>query len=394
VDLSSFNDVGPFVPWRHDRHGRLIAEVAAARYRLNRPDHPGETLELSVALVRDLRPRRPTLPPHERNGDLEWEAVLRQGQTLPPLAPPPRLLPIVVTAPVVDPLALAAAYERRWPAQENSFKDFLLPLGLDTNHGFGKTPVVNSEHAKRRAAVEQHLAALQRGTAGAQQRAAQAQQTYARQATLTQRRLGSAYGLLNRHRVLRRARAAPPALAAEAQAQDRRALDQAATLEAQATRHWRRAERAWARQRRETAKARRYEQDGRRFQQYLDDLIAHERPMFEVDNAQDQIMSVCTVALTNLVMWVRDQYFPASYCQATWTSLAPFLRLPGRITASPTTVHVALRPFNDRALSRDLALLCARLATLRPRLPDGRTLVLSTATAHGPLLHEQIEGVA
>jgi len=268
----------------------------------------------------------------------------------------------------------------------------LLPLGLDTNHGFGKTPVVNSEHAKRRAAVEQRLAALQRWAAGAHRRAAQALQTYVRQVTFSQRRLSRASGLLNHHRAAVRAHTASPARVT--QPQESPAMDQVAALEAQATLFWRRAERAWARQRRETAKAQRYEREGQRLQQYLDDLIAHERPMFELDNAQDQIMSVCTVALTNLVMWVRDQYFPASYRQATWTRLAPFFRLPGRITASPTTVHVALRPFNDRALTRDLALLCARIGTLRPRLPDGRILVVSTVTAHRPRLHEQIEEVA
>ncbi len=40
TDLSSFSAVGPFVPWRYDRRGRLIQEVAAARYRLPRPAQP------------------------------------------------------------------------------------------------------------------------------------------------------------------------------------------------------------------------------------------------------------------------------------------------------------------------------------------------------------------
>jgi hypothetical protein len=382
ADLSSFSDVGPFVPWRYDRRGRLIQEVAAARYRLKRPDHPAEALDLSVALVRDLRPRRPAPPPSERDDDLEL--ALRHSGPLPPVLP--RLLPIVVTAPVADPVPLAAAYLRRWPAQENSLKDFLLPLGLDTNHGYGKTPVVNAENAKRRAAVARRLAALQRGAAAARRRAVQALHVYARQATLTQHCLGHAYGALNRHRAQRSA--APPTV------EQRTALDQARSLEAQAALHWAYAARTWARQRHETAKAQRYERDGRRFQQYLDELIAHERPMFELDNAQDQIMSVCTLALTNLVLWVRDQYFPAHYRQATWARLAPFFRLPGRITLSPTTVHVALRPFNDRALTRDLALLCEQVGALRPCLPDGRTLIVSIASVDRPLLDEQPEEVA
>jgi hypothetical protein len=37
-------------------------------------------------------------------------------------------------------------------------------------------------------------------------------------------------------------------------------------------------------------------------------------------------------------------------------------------------VRVELRPFNDRALHRDLAVLCERVNQASPRLPDGRRL--------------------
>jgi len=37
-------------------------------------------------------------------------------------------------------------------------------------------------------------------------------------------------------------------------------------------------------------------------------------------------------------------------------------------------VQVELRPFNDHALKRDLAVLCDRVNQSSPRLPDGRRL--------------------
>jgi hypothetical protein len=58
-----------------------------------------------------------------------------------------KLIPIVTTADTSDALELAQTYIHRWPAQENVIKDYLRPLGLDTNHGFAKTPVENSEVA-------------------------------------------------------------------------------------------------------------------------------------------------------------------------------------------------------------------------------------------------------
>jgi hypothetical protein len=85
-------------------------------------------------------------------------------------------------------------------------------------------------------------------------------------------------------------------------------------------------------------------------------------------------MTVCKVALANLAMWVRDQYFPASYAHATWLRLVPFFQLAGIIVPDTSTVHVELRPFNDRALNRDVAVLCERVNLATPRLPDGRLL--------------------
>ncbi len=42
-----------------------------------------------------------------------------------------------------------------------------------------------------------------------------------------------------------------------------------------------------------------------------------------------------------------------------------------------TIVRVELRPFNDRALNRDLALLCTRVNEASPQLLDGRRLCFS-----------------
>jgi hypothetical protein len=81
---------------------------------------------------------------------------------------------------------------------------------------------------------------------------------------------------------------------------------------------------------------------------------------------KDQVMTVCKVALANLVMWTRDQYFPASYAHATWHRLAPFFRIAGTVVPDASTVHVELRPFNDRTLNRDLAM---RMSSESIKLP-------------------------
>jgi hypothetical protein len=54
--------------------------------------------------------------------------------------------------------------------QENMMRDWLLPLGLDTNHGYRKTPVVNSEVAKKRATLEKRLSHVEHWTIRAKDR--------------------------------------------------------------------------------------------------------------------------------------------------------------------------------------------------------------------------------
>src|SRR5260221_10717762 len=83
----------------------------------------------------------------------------------------PKLIPIVTTAEQIDAVTLAQTYIRSFPAQENVIKDFLLPLGLDTNHGFAKTPVINSEVNKKREALEKRCANVQRFREAAREKA-------------------------------------------------------------------------------------------------------------------------------------------------------------------------------------------------------------------------------
>ena len=98
--------------------------------------------------------------------------------------------------------------------------------------------------------------------------------------------------------------------------------------------------------------------------------------------------------MTNLGMWTRDQWFPATYAHATWRRLEPFFRLPGQVVYGADMVHVELRPFNDRQLNRDLAAVCAKVLEVRPHLPDGRRLVFTVAGAARPVLDVPQRGVA
>jgi hypothetical protein len=142
---------------------------------------------------------------------------------------------------------------------------------------------------------------------------------------------------------------------------------------------WRRYERMRDREDREETKYTRYCVEQCDLLRALAELEAKERAMYELENGKDQCMTVLKLALANVGMWVRDQYFPATYAHATWHRLAPFFRLPGQVREEQHALRVELQPFNDCQLTRDVRHLCERVNAAPPHLPDGRCLHFTLA---------------
>jgi hypothetical protein len=108
-----------------------------------------------------------------------------------------------------------------------------------------------------------------------------------------------------------------------------------------------------------------------------EDLEAQAREMYELDHAKDQIMTLLKVALANLGMWVRDQYFGESYQHCSWQRLWPFFKLSGRMTTTEGEVQLEMCAFNNRDLARDVEEVCRNVNTRGATLPDGRRLVIA-----------------
>jgi len=307
VGLESFREVGEFVPWRVDRQGKVIREVALARFSLPLPEHPGQALDLRVALIRDLcrhvpdeqrtedEPLRWDEKPdgtHEHWLDANWQAT-----PLPASPTVPKLIPIVTTAPEADAVELAQMYTRRWPAQENAIRDWLIPLGIDVNHGFAKTPVINSEVAKKREALQRRLDNVQRWADGARKRMHNASKLYRKRCQLTKERATELYRVLNNHQT-----------ELERQGMDRYLLrttikEEKAIADAEIEEYQQRQWKAYHTSNQEFAKCEKYCREQRELLRAIEELEQQEREMYELDNRKDQIMTVCKVALANLGMW-------------------------------------------------------------------------------------------
>jgi hypothetical protein len=262
-------------------------------------------------------------------------------------------------------------------------KDFLLPLGLDTNHGYDKTPVPNSEVSKKRVALQKRLSDIQKWAPAARERSSKASLRYSRLWKETKAKGEERYRVLDEQLQKLQVQGAP---SGQWKAERNRLRAEA---ECEMQELWDRVSRVRETSNKEFAKWERYCREQGELLRALEDLAAQERTMYELDNRKDHILTICKLALANLAMWTRDQFFPDSFAHATWARLAPFFQLPGSVISSRQTVSVLLCPFNDRQYNRDLSLLCQRVNEKQLHLPNGRLLLFSIQEKARPILHQQ-----
>lgn len=387
----SFEQVGAWSPWRSNRHGQVICEVASARFALPRPDPLDPPVEVEVALIRDWR----KLVPVEGAAAIapeDWRADLAEGQrefweegwqAVPAPAAPttPKLLAVITTGHGMDAVELAHTYFRRWTCQENSIRDWLIPVHLDTNHGYAKAPVVNSELVKRQEVLQRRGRRLEQRAQACRVRLArllEEEHTLQEQLQVYEpRRQELGVQVLSWEAAGRTEEPAYFPVKARQYAADWQVRRCQARLEKNVRRRQRQID---------TCEA--YCRDLRQILRQQADSQAQARAMFELDHAKDQIMTLFKLGLANLGMWVREEYFGKSYDHCGWQRLWPFFKLGGWITKTANEVQLDVCAFNNRALVRDLAELCCKVNASNVLLPDGRRLVMRV----GERLRCQSEG--
>jgi len=375
----SFEQVGAWRPWRYNRHGQVICEVASAHCALPRPDPLDPPVEVEVALIRDWRKLTPVEdgaagPAADWRADLaeEEREFWEEGwQTVPAAAVPtsPKLIAVITTGHGMDAVELAHTYFRRWTCQENAIRDWLIPLNLDTNHGYAKAPVVNSELAKRQEVLQRRVCRLEQRAQACRVRLARLREESHSLQEQLQVYEPRRQELFVQVRSLEAAeRTEEPAyfpIKARQCAADWQVRRCKARLDKNAERRQRQMDTC--------------EASCRELRQILRqhaDLQAQARAMFELDHAKDQIMTHFKLGLANLGMWVRDTYFGKRYDRCGWQRLWPFFKLGGWITKTANEVQLDVCAFNNRALVRDLAELCCKVNASNTLLPDGRRLMM------------------
>jgi hypothetical protein len=376
--VESFDLLGSFQPFCYDKQGKVIEEIAEAKYAM-KDRRPGE----DDLVLRAILLRKPVGAEKEEANEGGYEGEEGYG---PGTAPSGRVRPddnqedevddearlqVIVTPELDAPAAeVVERYRARQAKQENAIRDWWLPLGGDVNVGYDKHQVENSELTKEKEKLTVRLGRLEQYIPAGEERLGCARQ---RQQTC-----------LEGHRA--------EVEASEAQIEEEILQREARGEAALDIYRWAEAEKGHAREHlqpsrqrmeaavekvdREEEKQRRYRAERQKKEQALVQITQamEDQPMYELDDRKDQLMSALRVFLVNILQWLQGAVFPESYARATYEALAPVLQMGGFVIEHGDCIEVFLDGFWQSTKQRELEEIVARCNAQRFTAPDGRAL--------------------
>jgi hypothetical protein len=357
--LGSFESCTPFEPYRYDKHGEPIQEIAEAKYEMPDRRKGEETLSLRAVLL-----RRPVGETKEKSEEGEKEA---------------RLFAIITSNWVSLATEIADGYRARQPQQENSIRDWWVSLGGNVNIGYHKHEVENSELAAQKEKLEARLKRLERYIPNCEVRLARARRRHQRYDEQYQTEWQAALQIID-EKIQQRGVNGEDAMTIHrwAQVEENRLREQLSSLQATL-------ETAAEEVEQEKEKLAQYRAEREEKKQTLVEVIQQMagHPMYELDNRKDQLVSALRLCLVNVLQLLRDTVFPESYARATYKTLAPFIQMGGFVIEHPDYTEVFFDGFWQSAKQRDLTEVVARCNAQQFTLPDGRRLKFAICSSPG-----------
>jgi hypothetical protein len=357
--LNSFESCSSFEPYRYDKHGKPIQEIAEAKYEMPDRRRGAEPLSLRAVLL-----RRPVDERQEEAEDDEKEARL-----------------FAIITPNWNALATEIAdwYRARQPQQENSIRDWWVTLGGDVNIGYDKRKVENSELAAKKKELEARLERLERYIPSCETRLARARQRHQRHVERYQVTWQAALQTVDQG-IQQRGVDGMDALTIYrwAQAEEGRLREQLSPLQDPIEA----AAQDVAQEEEKLVRYRAEREDKKRTLAKVARRMA-DHPMYELDDRKDQLVSTLRLCLISVLQLLRDTVFPESYAQATYKTLAPFIQMGGFVVEHTDHIKVFFDGFWQSSKQQDLAEVVARCNTQRFAMPDGRLLKFSICSSPG-----------
>jgi prepilin-type processing-associated H-X9-DG protein len=339
--VGSFESLTAFKPFRYDRKGNVVQEIAEGIYEMKDRRKEESNLTLRAVLLRKNRGRE--------DEDAHLQVIITPDWHTPATE-------------------VAEFYRGRYPQQENAIRDWWLPLGGDVNVGYDKHPVENSELAKQKGELEARLERLERYIPACEARIQCAQRRYDKYDAQYQAEWNAA------QQILQQAVQQGQAQGETAWALHQWAKSEEARIEEELPAQQMDAAAEQVEQ--EHAKQQRYHQQQQQKQQELTKTIQTmaDHPMYELDDRKDQLLSVLRLCLLSVLQWLRNAVFPDSYARATYETVKPFIQMGGFVIEHAHSIEVRLDGFWQSAKQRDLEKLVSRCNARQFTAPDGRPL--------------------
>lgn len=347
----SFEELTSFEPFRYDRKGKVIQEIAQAQYQL-KDRRAGEK-------------------------DLPVRAILLRKPIAEESDEPAKLMVNVTLDQELEADEVARLYQARKVAQENAIRNWWNPLGGEVNVGYAKQPVENSELVKDKADLEKSLNSLADRLVACQKRLQQAHQ---KQHRLTEQYLTALREAQQKLQLAVQNGQEPGGETSFPWGQAEKIR-----LEADLAALYQQLETAEQKVEEELAKHQHYRQQEAEKRESLTKISQAmvDKPMYQLDDRKDQLLGTLRTCLTNVLQHLRDMVFPASYAKATFKTLANFITMGGYIIEQAHYIEVILDGFWQVGKRRDLAEVVARCNERQYTAPDGRPLRFGICRAPG-----------
>ena len=359
-----------------DREG-LSTEVieALARHKkalvtlLKANQYTGEADFDRRSRFRPLRDPRTGIVTHRvADADFELTPDLRvRAALIYEVERPDHLIALITTVSRVDEpdvCRIVGWYLARWNAQENSFRDQIAFVHLNTNFGLHAKRAVPDRHIARQIAeLTAHLEAVKRKSDAKLVGLAKMERLIHNQNTRHDPKVAA---------LLRPPRRQGPHAPTRAAKREQR-------LAEYRQRHHARLVKRLAHRTKLEQELEAHRQEQARVVQALTELDPQAQ-FFEIDTEKDQIVAHLRVGLHNSVLWARDHYFGSRYQHATPLTLwRTFFNQDGFYRATEDRIVVTLNPFRDPQVQQEAIAACKRFNEHRIKTLSGKVIEMKVA---------------
>jgi hypothetical protein len=272
---------------------------------------------------------------------------------------------------------IAKRYFKRWPNQENMFRDAMEALKVDTNHGYRKKEVPNRVVGRKKEELETNLRGITRKLNKAKKDRKNAEKQLKNMEKIYE----------NRKKIMRTDRSTLYAKIGLTQVPTERGelLKRLKRMELEISRRSEQFGKQIAELRMSLKNKERHEKGLRTQKKNKENELGSldlEKVLLEVKTEKDHLMSNFKTLLINLSSYAQRQYFPEKFHTYTIESMKKmFYQQDGYVKIQKKKIEVTLHSYDDASLQKAVEHACKKFNNRGLRTPTGQQIIMCVEPA-------------